>query len=247
MGKQKLLATVLVLCFVASVICVTFAGKPQDLNDELLEIAGMINGDEAFHHVVEFADDYYEGIYAGTTKCNEAANYIAGKFADYGLEPFGDDETYLDDELFQFKQEEFGYESTGRDMIDATLLAEARRKFDKVYGPKRVGWVLNRMGLKYSHETRGNKYCVTILNLDDLSQRFGLRIGREVPSDQKLQGQGLIDKLHEEFKRGTQQDFEDLVIKYNEYNKELFDKLVGDGSLCTELRSGPREPQSPQN
>jgi len=84
------------------------------------------------------------------------------------------------------------------------------------------------------------------LNLDDLSQRFGLRIGREVPSDQKLQGQGLIDKLHEEFKRGTQQDFEDLVIKHNEYNKELFDKLVGDGSLCTELRSGSREPQSPQ-
>jgi len=96
MEKRKLLATVLVLCLATSVVCVTFAGKPQDVNDELLEIASMIDADLAFDHVEVLADDYYEGILAGTPKCDEAAGYIAGKFDEYGLEPFGDDETYFE-------------------------------------------------------------------------------------------------------------------------------------------------------
>lgn len=96
MMKQKLLVTILVFCLVASVVAVAFAGEPQDVNSELLEIAGMIDGELAFEHVKELARRYYEGRLAGTAKCDKAAEYIADKFYEYGLEPFGDYGTYYE-------------------------------------------------------------------------------------------------------------------------------------------------------
>jgi len=100
--KQLVISTVLILCLAASVVAVAFAGKPQEVNHELNEIADMISGLSAFEHVEVLADDYYEGRLAGTTKCDEAADYIADKFHEYGLEPFGDGGTYFETFLITY-------------------------------------------------------------------------------------------------------------------------------------------------
>jgi len=94
--KRLVALTLLVLCLAASVVSVAFAGKPQDVNNELIEIAGMINGEKAFTHVEELARRRYEGRLAGTAECDMAAQYIAGKFGTYGLSPFGDYGTYFE-------------------------------------------------------------------------------------------------------------------------------------------------------
>jgi len=94
--KQLMALTFLVLCLAASVVSVAFAGKPQNVNDQLIEIAGMVNGATAFNHVAELARRYYEGRLAGTARCDEAAEYIASKFDEYGLDPFGDYGTYFE-------------------------------------------------------------------------------------------------------------------------------------------------------
>jgi len=95
--KQLVALTVLVLCLVASVVSVAFAGKPQNINDELIEIADMIDGELALDHVEELALDSYEGRLSSTAGCEAAAGYIADKFEEYGLDPFGDGGTsYLE-------------------------------------------------------------------------------------------------------------------------------------------------------
>jgi len=94
--KQLVALTFLILCLATSVVSVAFAGKPQNVNGELIEIAGMIDGANAFDHVAELSRRYYEGRLAGTPRCDEAAEYIASKFNEYGLDPFGDYGTYFE-------------------------------------------------------------------------------------------------------------------------------------------------------
>jgi len=95
--KRLMALTVLILCLAASVVSVAFAGKPQDVNDELVEIAGNISGGLAYQHVEELAEDSYEGRLTGTAGCEAAADYIAAKFGEYGLDMFGDGGTsYLE-------------------------------------------------------------------------------------------------------------------------------------------------------
>jgi len=87
---------VLTLCLSSSAFSVAYAGKPQDTNSELIQIADMIDGTQALDHVEILAGGTYDGRLAGTSDCDEAAEYIADRFGDYGLEPFGDDGTYLE-------------------------------------------------------------------------------------------------------------------------------------------------------
>jgi aminopeptidase YwaD len=86
---------ILTLCLSSSAISATNAGKPQDVNSELIQIADMIKGYEALEHV-EALTAGYDGRLAGTTECDDAAQYIAWKFAEYGLKPFGDAGTYFE-------------------------------------------------------------------------------------------------------------------------------------------------------
>ena len=89
----------------------------------------------------------------------------------------------VSDTLFEMKAEEYGY--TGKyqnledekqaERLDAQEWREARRKFDKDYGPRRIGWILKRLGLKYKHTTKGNKYFLTADEFDDLCKRFGVQ------------------------------------------------------------------------
>ncbi|MFQ6081273.1 MAG: hypothetical protein ACE5OW_06365 [Candidatus Bathyarchaeia archaeon] len=81
----------------------------------------------------------------------------------------------ISDELFLMKEEEFGYTPTGVDKIDASLMTEARRKFDKVYGSRKIGWILKRMGMKYTHTRRGNQYSLSLADFRDLAKRFGVK------------------------------------------------------------------------
>ncbi len=94
--RLLILLAIIILIVVATSLAVQFADKPRDFNGELLDIAGMIDGELAFKHVEVLAGDYYEGRFAGTAKTNEAAHYIAGKFHEYGLEPFGNNGTYFE-------------------------------------------------------------------------------------------------------------------------------------------------------
>jgi acetylornithine deacetylase/succinyl-diaminopimelate desuccinylase-like protein len=68
----------------------------------LLFLAACSGGDQkqsAFHffqeHVTWLADDAREGRLAGSAQEAAAANYIEGLFLQFGLEPAGDDNTYL--------------------------------------------------------------------------------------------------------------------------------------------------------
>jgi hypothetical protein len=96
MEKTKRLLIGFIAIVLVTAVAVWFVGKPYGVDAELIEIAGMIDGEAAFGHVEVLASDYYEGRLAGTAKCNEAADYIATKFYEYGLEPFGDDGTYFE-------------------------------------------------------------------------------------------------------------------------------------------------------
>ncbi len=59
-----------------------------------------IKAAELFHHVRFLADDRLTGRYPGTDGIEYAARYIADRFAEYGLEPIGDKQSYF--QAFEF-------------------------------------------------------------------------------------------------------------------------------------------------
>ena len=42
--------------------------------------------------------------------------------------------------------------------LDAQELRDAKKKFDKDYGSRKVGWILKRLSLKYLHTAKENRY-----------------------------------------------------------------------------------------
>ncbi len=60
-----------------------------------IEGARMFDGQQAFKHVEYLASDELEGRRTGTPGGQKAADYIAARFAEYGLQPAGMDGTYF--------------------------------------------------------------------------------------------------------------------------------------------------------
>lgn len=60
-----------------------------------IEGAQMFDGQQAFKHVEYLASNELEGRRTGTPGGQKAADYIAARFAEYGLQPAGTDSTYF--------------------------------------------------------------------------------------------------------------------------------------------------------
>jgi hypothetical protein len=62
---------------------------------DYVEGAQMFDGQQAFKHVEYLASDELEGRRSGTPGGQKASDYIAARFAEYGLQPAGADGTYF--------------------------------------------------------------------------------------------------------------------------------------------------------
>jgi hypothetical protein len=62
---------------------------------DYIEGAQMFDGQQAFKHVEYLASNELEGRRTGTPGGQKAAEYIAARFAEYGLQPAGTDGTYF--------------------------------------------------------------------------------------------------------------------------------------------------------
>lgn len=84
--------TLLQYCFlfllIGTLACSYQGDKPDDLNSD-------ITADDITTHITFLASDELKGREAGTADEAKAANYIANHFRDFGLEPAGDDQTFL--------------------------------------------------------------------------------------------------------------------------------------------------------
>jgi hypothetical protein len=77
-------------------IAATFEfGKPLIQGNGYVQGAQMFDEDQALQHVKYLASDDLEGRRPGTPGGRKAGNYIAGRFAEYGLQPAGLDDTYF--------------------------------------------------------------------------------------------------------------------------------------------------------
>jgi len=157
-------------------------GREYEVWRPVLVIAKIIS-EELFSEMLNLAKEIsaqkYEGLYQAE---KDVLTAIGGLFKPQltleGQNP-GELTFYpkqLSDKLFELKKEEFGYEETGSEKIDAALLVAARKKFDKLYGPRKIGWILKRLGLKYKHHTEGNRYTLTWKEFSDLCGRFGVKV-----------------------------------------------------------------------
>jgi hypothetical protein len=97
MTKRRLLFVVLIL------LCVSFfqfsraQQKLEELTDEqkILQVLHSISSHTLFDYVKELASDKYEGRLTGTEGYNASADWVAAHFADWGIKPAGDNNTYL--------------------------------------------------------------------------------------------------------------------------------------------------------
>lgn len=68
---------------------------PIAASGDMVSLAAAFDVNAAFRHIEELAGPVYEGRYAGTSGGFAAGEYIAKKFAAYGLQPAGDDGTFF--------------------------------------------------------------------------------------------------------------------------------------------------------
>jgi peptide/nickel transport system permease protein len=66
--------------------------------------ASVFSGQQAMAHVSELTDPEFEGRALGTDGLDDAADYIAGQFRELGLQPAGQDMTYLQERKRSFER-----------------------------------------------------------------------------------------------------------------------------------------------
>ena len=74
---------------------VSYDPGPIAESGDMVTLASTLDMDEALTHIEELSDPVYEGRYAGTPGGFAAGEYIADKFAEYGLQPAGDDGSFF--------------------------------------------------------------------------------------------------------------------------------------------------------
>jgi hypothetical protein len=97
MTKRKILSVVWVLFCVSFFIYVEAQEKAEELTDaqKTLQVLHSISSHTLFDYVKELASDKYEGRLTGTEGYNASADWVAAHFADWGIEPAGDNGSYL--------------------------------------------------------------------------------------------------------------------------------------------------------
>jgi len=168
-------------------------GREYEVWRPILTIAKAID-EEVFSSLLglakELSKQKYEGLY---TEEKDVLLAIANLFNLKTEETLENGKVLMfypkqvSDKLFELKAEEYGYTGKFQDLenerraeqFDAQEYREARRKFEKDYNPRRIGWILKRLGLKYKHITKGNQYTLTIEEFKDLAKRFKVDLGAE--------------------------------------------------------------------
>lgn len=157
------------------------SGREYEIWRPILTIAKIV-GEELFESLSQLAQELttqkYEGLYESEKDVLSAIHDLFSPQLTLDNETPGELTFYpkqLSDKLFELKKEEFGYEETGAEKIDATMFVAARKKFDNVYGSRKIGWILKRLGLRYIHKTKGNLYSLSHDQLQDLARRFGMQ------------------------------------------------------------------------
>ncbi len=74
---------------------VSYNPGPIAASGDMVALATSLDVNAAFRHIEELAGSKYEGRYTGTPGGFAAGEYIAEKFAEYGLQPAGDDGTFF--------------------------------------------------------------------------------------------------------------------------------------------------------
>jgi hypothetical protein len=97
MIKKKILSFVLILFCISFVLFIRAQEEPEELTDEqkMLQVLHSISSHTLFDYVKELASDKYEGRLTGTDGYNASADWIAAHFAEWGIKPAGDNNTYL--------------------------------------------------------------------------------------------------------------------------------------------------------
>ncbi|MGB3860590.1 MAG: M28 family peptidase [Candidatus Aminicenantaceae bacterium] len=97
MTKRKLLSVVFILLCISFFLFIHAQEKSEELTDEqkMLQVLHSISSHTLFDYVIELASDKYEGRLTGTDGYNASADWVAVRFADWGIKPAGDNNTYL--------------------------------------------------------------------------------------------------------------------------------------------------------
>jgi hypothetical protein len=97
MTKRKFLAVVLILFCISFFSFANAQEEPEKLTEEqkMLQVFHSISSHTLFGYVKELASDKYEGRLTGTEGYNASADWVAKRFAEWGIKPAGDNNTYL--------------------------------------------------------------------------------------------------------------------------------------------------------
>ncbi len=76
-------------------IAVSLFAQNKQSEEKLLGILHSIFSHTLYDYVAELSSDYYEGLLTGTEGLNLAAEWVATKFQDWGIQPSGEDSTYF--------------------------------------------------------------------------------------------------------------------------------------------------------
>jgi hypothetical protein len=97
MKERKLLSVVLILFCISLLGYLRAQEEPEQLTDEqkMLQVLHSISSHTLFDYVKELASDKYEGRLTGTEGYNASADWVAAHFAEWGIKPAGENNTYL--------------------------------------------------------------------------------------------------------------------------------------------------------
>jgi len=97
MTKRRLLFGVFFLFCISCFFFIRAQEKPEELTDEqkILQVLHSISSHTLFDYLKELASDKYEGRLTGTEGYNASADWVAARFAEWGIKPAGDNNTYL--------------------------------------------------------------------------------------------------------------------------------------------------------
>lgn len=97
MTKKKLFSIVFLIFCISFFLFIRAQEKPEELTDEqkILRVLHSISSHTLFAYVKELASDKYEGRLTGTEGYNASADWVAARFAEWGIKPAGDNDTYF--------------------------------------------------------------------------------------------------------------------------------------------------------
>ena len=152
-----------------SVIQQTFKGRGWEIWRPQLTIAKMISP-QVFNNVLSFAKESIEErkgeTYEKEKKMIAVIDSMIGIKDEVVFTP-----KKLSESMFEVFKAEFGYKDYGKEEITLKTEMEAKKKFNKIFNPDKLGRLLRRMDLKGKHGVHGTEYKITWEILSDMKTR----------------------------------------------------------------------------